>query len=106
MQILPRIGQKHTRKRAAWHAVRRQAARIVAGANIQHRTVAGIPAQRMPTIGTAITRTGGQPTDTAFTSHPEKKDSGRPSLQCGSGSIERERQCGHVLASSRLSGGW
>ena len=58
-----------------------QAVRIMAGASIQHRTVANIPAQRMPIIGTAITRTGGLPTDTAFTSHPEKMGSGCPSLR-------------------------
>jgi len=45
-RALRSIGQEHARKRTARHSVRRQAAHIMAGSNIQQRTVASIPAPR------------------------------------------------------------
>jgi len=68
MQALPSTEQEHMRKPSARRVIPRLADRIMAGACTQHRTVASIPAQRIPITGTAITTTGELATATAFTS--------------------------------------
>jgi len=71
MQALPGIGQEHTRKPTARRVIHRQAARTMAGESTQLRTVASIPARRIPITGTATTTTGEPATATEFTNRTE-----------------------------------
>ena len=71
MQALPDIGQEHTREPTAQRGIRRQAVRTMAEGSTQLRTVASIRERRIPITETAITKIGGLPTVTAFTSRFE-----------------------------------
>ena len=79
MQALPSIEQEHTRDHSARRIILRQAVHTMAGESTRLRMVANIPARPIPITETAITRTGGLPTVTAFTSRP-KKERGCPPL--------------------------
>jgi hypothetical protein len=72
MQALPSIEQEHTRNPSARRIIRRQAVHTMAAESTRLRMVANIPARPIPITETAIIRTGGLPTATAFTSLPEK----------------------------------
>jgi hypothetical protein len=94
--LLLSIEQEHTRNPSARRIIRRQAVHTMAGESTRLHMVANIPARPIPITETAIIRTGGLLTVTAFTSRPEKR--ARAALPSGEApAVSKGNECEHQL---------